>query len=195
MRRKTFDAIATAAGLLLVAVLLVAGGLLAWGSNFASGEVHSQLAAQKIFVPPAGSPALANPDIKPYLSKYAGQQVTNGDQAKAYADHFIAVHLNEMTGGKTYAELSSEAQKNPADTKLAGEIATVFRGETLRGLLLQAYAFDTMGKIAGYAAIASFTGAALFLLLSLLGLLHIRRTPGDADLRVPGWHPEAAAKV
>jgi hypothetical protein len=192
MRRKTFDAILTAGGLVLAVVLLVAGGLLTWGHNFVTDQVRTQLAAEKIFIPAAGSEALADPAIKPYLTKYGGQQLTTGAQAEAYANHFIAVHLKKSTGGLTYAELSTQAQKDPTNTKLAGLVATSFKGETLRGLLLNAYAFGTMAKIAGIAAIASFGAAALMLLLSLLGMLHLRKVPADAELHVPGWHPEAA---
>jgi hypothetical protein len=182
MRRKTFDALLTAGGVVVAIVLLVAGGLLSWGHNFTKDQVRSQLSQQKIFVPPAGSEALADPQIGPYLNRYAGQQVVTGTQAKAYADHFIKVHLSEMTGGQTYAQLSSKSLANPSDTKLAGQVQTVFRGETLRGLLLNAYAFDTMGTIAGIAAWASFIGAGVMLLLAALGLLHMRRTPADAEI-------------
>jgi hypothetical protein len=65
---------------------------------------------------------------------------------------------------------------------LAGKVATVFKGETLRGLLLNAYAFGTIGMIAGIAAIAAFVGAALFLLLALLGLFHARRTDPTEEI-------------
>ncbi|MBO0870825.1 MAG: hypothetical protein J2P15_19895, partial [Micromonosporaceae bacterium] len=124
MRRRTFDFIATAIGLGLTLVLLVAGGLLMWGYSFANGEVHDQLAAQQIYFPKLGSDALASPQIGPYLNQYAGQQLTTGAQAKAYADHFIKVHLSEVADGKTYAQVSSEAQANPSDTKLQGEVNT-----------------------------------------------------------------------
>ncbi|MCW2672333.1 MAG: hypothetical protein JWP14_922 [Frankiales bacterium] len=191
MRRKMFDALLTVTGLVLAGVLLIAGGLLAWGSHFVSTQVHDQLAAERIFVPPAGSDALNDPAIKPYLAQYAGQQVTTGKQAEAYADHFIAVHLKGISGGKTYSELSAQAQANPTDTALAAKVNTVFKGETLRGLLLNAYAFGTMARIAAIAAVVSFAAAALMLVLSGLGLLHLRRTPADAELAVPGWHPEA----
>ena len=209
MRRKTFDAILTAGGLVLAVVLLVAGGLLTWGSNFVGDEVRTQLSAQKIFIPPAG-PALEDPAVKPYLSKYAGQQLVNGDQAKAYADHFIAVHIAKTSEGRTYAELGAAQtalKAQIADAEKAGTSTTalqeqlttlnqtretVFKGETLRGMLLNAYAFGTMGKVAGIAAVGAFVGAGLMFLLTLLGVWHLRRTPADAELRVPGWHPEAA---
>jgi hypothetical protein len=87
-----------------------------------------------------------------------------------------------MAGGKTYAELSTESRANPDDTELAGLVQTVFRGETLRGLLLNAYAFGTMGVIAGYAAIAAFVGAGVFVLLSVLGFVHRARTAVTSEI-------------
>jgi len=127
MRRRTFDALMITAGLALAAVLTVGGGLLTWAHSFVSDQVGTQLAAQQIYFPEKGSDALADPAIKPYLSQYAGQQLTTGAQAKAYADHFIAVHIDEMTQGQTYAELSAKSLANPDDQKLAGLVNTVFR--------------------------------------------------------------------
>jgi hypothetical protein len=171
------------AGLVLAAVLLVAGGLLTWAHVFVSDQVQQQLVAQKIFFPPKGE-AINDPAIKPYLTKYAGQQLTTGPQAKAYADHFIAVHIKEMSGGRSYSELSTASRAAPNDAKLAGLVNTVFKGETLRGLLLNAYAFGTMGQIALYAAIASFIGAGAMLLLALLGFAHLRRTDPATELSI-----------
>jgi hypothetical protein len=181
MRRRTFDGLMATAGLVLAAVLLVAGGLLTWAHTFVHDQVREQLVAQKIFFPPAGE-AIADPAIKPYLTQYAGQQLTTGPQAKAYADHFIAVHLKEMSGGRSYAELSTASRAAPNDTELAGLVQTVFKGETLRGLLLNAYAFDTMGQIALYGAIVSFIAAGLMLVLSLLGFAHMRRVDPATEL-------------
>jgi hypothetical protein len=184
MRRRTFDALMTVAGVVLTVVLTVAGGLLFWAHSFVADQVTTQLSSQQIFFPDRGSDALNDPAVKPYLSQYAGQQLTTGPQARAYADHFIAVHLEEMTGGQTYAQVSAKAMANPDDQKLAGLVATVFKGETLRGLLLNAYAFSQMGTIALYGAIASFVGAAVLLLLSLLGAAHLRRVPADEEVRL-----------
>jgi hypothetical protein len=193
MRRKSFDALASAAGLVVATVLLAASGLLFWANSFVSDNVHSQLSAEKIFFPKAGSESLQAPAVKPYLTKYAGQQLTTGDQAKAYADHFIAVHIKAIGGGKTYSELSAQAQASPDDAALQGKVATVFKGETLRGLLLNAYAFGMMAKVALIAAwIALTTGLAL-LVLAVLGAVHARRTPTDVPVHVPGWHPEQVA--
>jgi hypothetical protein len=180
--RRTFDALMATAGLVVAAVLVVAGCLLVWGHQFATGNVRGQLAAQRIYFPAKGSSELADPRIGPYLNPYAGRRLTDGAQAKAYADHFIAVHLRAIGGGLTYSQLSAKAMAQPNNAELAGQVDTVFRGETLRGLLLNAYAFWKMGQIALYAAIAAFAGAALMLLLAGLGYLHLRRVNPAAEL-------------
>jgi hypothetical protein len=184
MRRRTFDALMVVAGLALAAVLLVAGGLLTWGHNFVSSEVRTQLVAQKIVFPPASSPAiksLPKADAKA-MSVYGGQMMTTGAQAQIYADHFIAVHLGEIGHGQTYAQLSAKALADPKNTALADQVAIVFKGTTLRGMLLDAYAFWQMGQIAWIGAIVAFAGAALMLILSLFGAWHLRRVPETAEV-------------
>jgi len=176
-------------GLVLAIVLMVSGGLLFWGYSFANHNVHDQLAAQKIFFPPKGSDALKPPEIGRYLNQHAGQQLTTGAQAQAYANHFIAVHLKEAAGGKTYAQVSSLALRNPNDTKLAGQVQTLFRGETLRGLLLNAYAFWKIGQIALIASIASFILAGVMLVLTILGFWHLRRVSPTEELLARAIHP------
>jgi hypothetical protein len=157
-----------------VVVLVVFGGLALWAYTFTTTSVHNQLAAQKIYFPEKGSKALEDPAIKPYLERYAGQQLLTGPQAKAYADHFIAVHLSKVAGGQTYAEVSAKAQKDPGNAQLKQQADTLFRGETLRGLLLgDAYAFSVIGQIALIASVAAFTGAALMTVFVLLGVWHM----------------------
>ena len=188
MRRRTFDALVSATGLLLAAVLLIAGGLLTWGHVFVSNQVHNQLVAQKIVFPTTTNPefkALPKADAAA-MAPYAGQTMTTGAQAQAYADHFIAVHLQGIGGGKTYSQLSAESLANPSNAALKAQAETVFQGETLRGLLLNAYAFWQMGQIALIAAIVSFVAAAIMLVLSGFGFWHLRRTPAEAELLAAG---------
>ncbi len=195
MQRKTFDSLVSAAGLLLVAVLLVAGGLLTWTSSYINNEVHTQLAAQQIYFPAANSPAVAAPEFQA-MRQYGGQLMTTGPQAEVYADHFIANHLKVIGGGKTYAQLSTASLAQPTNTKLAAQVGTVFKGETLRGLLLNAYAFGTMGMIAGIAAVVAFVGAGLMLLLCLLGIFHARRvSPTEQLLNAPAPAPRELEPV
>jgi hypothetical protein len=204
MRRRTFDILVATAGLFLAITLIASGAMLTWAHTFIGNEVHTQLASQQIFFPAANSKAVAAPEFAA-MRQYGGQQLTTGAQAEVYADHFIANHLKAIGGGKTYAQLSAEAQLQPKNTVLAGEVATVFKGETLRGLLLNAYAFGTMGTIAGIAAIAAFIAGAVMLVLSGLGLMHARRTspateilsghpahtpgPGTSPVRANGRQP------
>jgi hypothetical protein len=181
MRRKTFDALVTTVGLVLAVILLAAGGLMMWGHSFVDSQVHNQLAAQKIVFPPSGSPAIKAPEFAA-MHQYAGQLMTTGAQAEVYADHFIANHLTEIGGGQTYAQLSAKALAAPKNLKLAGQVDAMFKGTTLRGMLLNAYAFWKMGELALWGAIVSFTGAALLLILSALGYAHLRRVSPVAEV-------------
>lgn len=184
MRRRTFDALMVVAGLALTAILVVAGVLLLWGNSFANSQVRSQLAAQKIVFPTTSNAefkALPKSD-QAAMKVYAGQEMLTGAQAQTYADHFIAVHLQEIGGGLTYSQLSAKSMAQPNNAKLAGQVATVFKGTTLRSMLLTAYAFWKLGEIALISAIVSFIGAAVMLALSLAGVWHLRRVPEDAEV-------------
>ena len=154
----------------IVLVLAVGGGLLAWGGSFASDMVHDQLADQRITFPEKGSPGF-DAATYPGLQQYAGQAVDNGPKAKAYANEYIKVHLQATAGGKTYSEVSSLSRANPTDTKLAAQVQTLFRGETLRGLLLYAWGWSVVGSIALLTAWAAFAGAAVVLMALIYGLV------------------------
>ncbi len=114
--------------------------------------------------------------------------MTNGAQAEAFADHYIQAHLNAMSGGKTYEEISGEyiqlsKDANADQTKLKelGDLRqTMFMGATLRGMLLNAYAFGTMATLAGIAAVAAYVGAVVMIVLSLLGFRHAKGATGEA---------------
>jgi hypothetical protein len=198
--RATLDKLISWAGVLLAVVLLVAGGLLTWASTFVGNQVHDQLAAQHVTMPTdqTGLADLPAAD-RDALSPYAGQQLTTGPQARAYANHYIAVHLREAGGGKTYSEISGQYLQQCSDPaqastaacqKLGGLRQTMFMGETLRGLLLYGFAFATIGTIAGYAAIAAFVAAAALIVLIGLGFWHSRRaaTTVAADEQPAGAH-------
>jgi hypothetical protein len=172
-------------GALLTVVMITAGALLWWGFSFANGSVHDQLAQQKVFFPEKGSPALASSEIGPYLNRYAGQQLVNGAQAEAYADHFIGVHVKDIAGGKTYAEVSALALRDPKNATLQTQAQLLFRGETLRGLLLNAYAFWKVGQLARIGSIVSFAMAALMLVLTALGFVHAGRVSAKEELLAP----------
>jgi hypothetical protein len=162
----------------MVLVFAFCAGFLYWGSGFVNGMIHDQLAAQQIYFPAkdsAGIKALPAADATA-VQRYAGQQVMTGDQAKVYANNFIGVHLKAVAGGKTYSQVSAAAQANPQDPKLAAQVQTLFRGETLRGLLLNAWGWSQVGMYAFYAAIGLTVAALVVFLALLFELVALART-------------------
>jgi hypothetical protein len=153
-----------AVGVMIVGIVAVVGG------SYDKKVVRDQLVPQKIFFPASNSPALL-----PGVKQYAGQQLTNGSQAKAYANNFINVHLSEIAGGQTYAQVSTAALAAPKNVKLAEEKATLFQGETLRGLLLNAWGWSLVGTIA---TLAGWLLIALGAILFLLPLANLRANGG-----------------
>ncbi len=175
--RKSIDKVLVLFGIVATIVLLVVGSLAWWTYSFTTTNIKNELASQKIFFPPKGSPALASPQIGPYLNQYAGQQLLTGAEAKAYANHFIAVHLSEIAGGQTYAQVSAESLANPANAQLKQEAQILFQGETLRGLLLgDAYAFSMVAEVAQVVAYVLFAGGVVMFVLVLIGIVRIKLT-------------------
>jgi len=189
LKRRTIDSVLIGIGAVLTAALVVAGALLLWGSDFAADYVDDELSSQNVTFPDA---AALEEEGRSDLVQYADEFVNTGDEAEAYAS-FINGHLQNIADGATYADLGRpERAANAAVEAAVGEGAdqatidelqaeadtitgqrdTLFKGETLRGLLLTAFAWATVGKIAGYAAYAAFAAGALMLVLVLLGLRH-----------------------
>ena len=189
--RRRVDHLLIGAGAVVSVVLVVAGALLLWGNDFAEDYVGDELTAQNITFPPE---EVLLEEGRDDLVGFAGEQVTTGAHAEAYAS-FIGGHVADIGGGLSYAELGGPeraaeaalteavAAGAPADevaeleaeaAAIAGQRETIFRGEMLRGTLLNAFAWSTMGRIAGIAATVAFVGAAFMALLSLAGVLHLR---------------------
>jgi len=185
MNRSTLDKLISSTGLLVAIVLIAASCALFYAHNFVHTQVVSQLSAEKIYFPPSGASALtALPTVNSQaMSKYAGQQLTTGAQAKVWANDFIAVHLEKIGGGETYAQLSTKAMADPTNTTLAKQVQTVFQGETLRGLLLNAYAFDTMATVAYIAALGALAAGIVLSVLAVLGFYHSGRVKGKTQKR------------
>lgn len=173
--RKAIDKVFVLLGVMATVALLGASALGWFGYHFATTQVRTELSEQKVYFPAKGSPAF-DPKEFPDIQKYAGQLVDNGPKAKAYANGFIGRHLEKIAGGKTYSEVSTMAMKDPTNTALQQQKATLFQGETLRGLLLgDGYAYWTFGMMALYASIGALAGAIVMGVLVLLGLRHLKR--------------------
>jgi hypothetical protein len=188
MRRKVFDILASSVGVVVVVVLLVAGGLLTWGASYTKSNVHSQLAQQEIFFPPKAAfehpkPGTEiTPSMIPSVSQYAGKELLTGAEAKVWANDFIDVHLSEMPYHGVYAKISTAARAEPTNTKLAALEQTSFQGTTLRGLLLEAYGFATIGEVMMWGAVASFVMALVLAMLVGLGFRHAQQVSPEVEL-------------
>jgi hypothetical protein len=174
MSPKTLTVLART-GLALMVVLGAAGGLLIWGSTYVHNSVQNQLAAPKAaFAHPKVGTEIT-PNMIPSVSQYAGQQLLTGQQAEAYADHFIAQHLQNMAPGQTYASLSAKSLAQPGNAKLAGLVQTVFRGDSLRAMLLNAYGWWKVSQITYIAAICAFALTGLSAIGSAVAFARSRR--------------------
>lgn len=193
LKRRTIDSVLIGIGIVATVVLVTAGGLLTWGNRFASDYVSDELSSQNITFPTAeGLTAEGRTD----LLSHAGDRLDTGNEAQAYAS-YINGHLAKVAGGATFADLGGPERAAKAATKATLDAAapqadidalqakadviseqrnTLFKGETLRGLLLSAYAWSTVGQIAGWAALGAFVAAAVMAILVVLGIVHHRRT-------------------
>lgn len=197
MKRSTLDRFFVVGGLALAVLLLALGVVLKSNANFANDYVHHQLSDQKItFTPKAG---LAPEEQKTEcLVDNADKPLETGKQAECYANEYIALHLTEVNDGKTYSESSGAARAAREEattateegaanadaldteaTALDGKVQTLFRGETLRGLLLTSYGFSEFGRKADQAATVAFLAAFVLLLASIAGLVHALRTKNE----------------
>jgi hypothetical protein len=189
LKRRTIDSLLIAVGAVTTVVLAVAGGLLTWGANFSNDYVDDELSSQNISFPPAEA---LEEEGRTDLLEFAGRDVNTGPEAEAYAS-FIDGHLQDIADGATYADLGTPERETAAaveaaiengasDAEIAelqgeadaisGQRNSLFKGETLRGLLLGAFAWSTVGRIAGIAAVVSFAAAAAMLVLVALGIRH-----------------------
>jgi hypothetical protein len=192
VKRRTLDIVFSVGGLLLAGLLLVLGLVLQDQADFAQGYVKDQLTAQRITFTPVAN--LSDEERQAAcLTANAGDGLTTGKQAECYANEYIGLHLTEVNDGKTYSETSGESRALQAEAteaaasapdapetialeeradELSGKVDSLFRGETLRGLLLTSYGFSIFGERAHQAALVAFAAALVLLLASIAGFIH-----------------------
>jgi hypothetical protein len=207
MKRRTLDVIFSGGLLVLAGLLLVAGLVLASNASFANNYVTDQLSQQNITFKTADT--LTDEERQAdCLVAYAGQRLITGKQAECYANSFIGLHLKSTANGQTYADLGvpqsqlrtqiaqAETANAPNLADLQEQLAdvtsqreTLFKGETLRGLLLTSYGFSEFGTKAGQAATVAYVAAGLVLLLAIAGFLHALMTPASKAFAAPDAEP------
>src|SRR4051794_10559440 len=210
MKRRTLDIIFSAGGLALAGLLLVLGLVMTSNANFAKNYVKTQLAQQHITFTPADK-LTDEEKTQPCVVANAGKPLTTGKQAECYANNYIGLHVAAVADGQTYADLggpqsalkaqikTATASNDPSVADLQKQLDTVtaqretlFKGETLRGLLLTSYGFSVFGVKGGEVATVAYGVAALLALLSIAGFVHAFRTPKE---EVVGVHEPVATTV
>ncbi|MPZ71084.1 MAG: hypothetical protein GEU71_16400 [Actinobacteria bacterium] len=183
--RSLIDRLISSAGAVIAVALFALGGAAIYGGNFALDNVRDRLEPQNITFPPAE--AMSDFDKAEGLAAFAGQKVDTGSEAEAFS-RYIGGHLAEVNEGKTYSETSSESRgyaaevgENPTEAEVAamaeldGKVQTLFRGETLRAILLNAYGWWTVGLITFFAGIGMVIAGLFLAVLVTLGLRHARK--------------------
>jgi hypothetical protein len=206
MQRRTLDLMFSLGGLALAGLLIVMGLVLTSNANFAKDYTEEQLSAQNISFK-AADKLTAEEKQAACLVEYAGQQLRTGAQAECYANEYIGLHVKNSAEGRTYAsqgdfvnglkaQLAAAQKATPPDQAVIADLntkvtaanaarETLFKGETLRGLLLTSYGFSVFGEKGGQAANVAYGVGALMLILSLAGLYHAHRTPRTKGFAVP----------
>jgi len=214
MRRRTIDILFSAGGMALAGLLVVLGVVMTSNANFSKNYVRDQLTAQNIDFKPAAD-LTDEEKAAPCIVENAGKQLTSGKQAECYANEFIGLHLESTADGMTYAEIGvpqGEARAKLTAAQATGDAAAIaaaqkqvtdlttkreslFKGETLRGLLLTSYGFSVLGEKAAQAATVAYLGAGLLALLALFGFIHAFVTPRDKGFAVPNTVEEMERMV
>jgi hypothetical protein len=175
MNRKAWDQIVSASAAVIAVAMIVLGGFAIYGGNFGRDNVQTRLEPQNITFPPLDA---MSPEEQQAVGEFAGQQVTTGAQAEAFS-RYIGGHLAAVNDGKTYSETSAAARAEGLDPDVAAELQgkadTLFKGETLRSILLNAYGWWTVATIALYAGYAMVAMGIVLGALASLGFRHARR--------------------
>ncbi len=197
MKRRTLDMIFSAGGIAVAILLVLLGFVFKTNADFADSYVHDQLAEQKISF--TAAEFLSDEEkASSCLIENAGTPLDSGKKAECYANDYIGMHLKGIGGGETYATIGAiqtKAKTALADAtaanasnvvelkaeldKITGQRESMFKGETLRGLLLTSYGFSIFGEKAALAGMLSFLGALVMLLASIAGFIHAFSTPKD----------------
>lgn len=182
MDRATWDRIVSGAGIVIAIVLILGGTAAIYGGSFGRDNVRERLAPENISFPPL---AAMTPQERAEVGDYAGESVDTGPEAEAFS-RYIAGHLAQVNDGKTYSETSAAARQEGLDPKVAAELQgkadTLFRGETLRSILLNAYGWWTIATLAMTVGIGMVLAGLLLAVLAFLGFRHANRQRRDAHL-------------
>jgi hypothetical protein len=196
MDRKVWDKLVSTAGIVLAVALIVLGGLAVYGGNFGRQNVRDRLEPQQVTFPPLEA---MTPEEQAEVGEFAGQQVVNGVQAEAFS-RYIGGHLVGVNDGKTYSQTSAAAREEGLDPDVAAELQgkadTLFKGETLRAILLNAYGWWIVATIALWAGYVMVAAGIILAILAVFGFRHAKKAAERAEVvQTNGRHEPAPVKV
>ena len=172
MDRSGWDRIVSGAGAVVAVVLIVLGTMAIWGGNFGRQNVQDRLVPQHIQFPPADA---MTPEERAAIGEFAGAKVDTGVEAEAFS-RYIAGHLAAVNDGATYSETSGAARAEGLDPKVAADLQAkadiLFKGESLRAMLLNAYGWWTLATIALWAGVAMVIAGLILGIFAIFGFRH-----------------------
>jgi hypothetical protein len=174
MDRSLIDRLVSWSGAVMALVLIALGAAAIFGGSFAQSNVRDRLSPENISFPPATA---MTPQEKVEIGSFAGQKVDTGPEAEAFS-RYIGGHLKEVNNGATYSETSAAARVEGIPAKQAADLGVkadlLFKGETLRSILLNAYGWWTVGQITLFAGIGMVVAGLVLAALTVLGFRHAR---------------------
>ena len=186
MERSGWDRIVSGAGAVIAVVLILVGAAAIFGGIFGRQNVQDRLEPQNIAFPPLEA---MTPEEQAEVGEFAGETVDTGKEAEAFS-RYIGLHLEAVNEGKTYSETSAAAREEglPPDeaAELQAKADTLFKGETLRSILLNAYGWWTLATIALWAGFAMVIAGLILGILSILGFRHAGRVEARSVQRRVG---------
>ena len=172
MDRSGWDRIVSGAGAVVAVVLIVLGTMAIWGGNFGRQNVQDRLVPQHIQFPPADA---MTPEERAAIGEFAGAKVDTGVEAEAFS-RYIAGHLEAVNDGATYSETSGAARAEGLDPQVAADLQAkadvLFKGESLRAMLLNAYGWWTLATIALWAGVAMVIAGLILGIFAIFGFRH-----------------------
>jgi hypothetical protein len=183
--RRLLDRLISWTGAIMAFAMVALGAAAIYGGSFALDNVRDRLEPQNIAFPPAE--AMSDYDKEIGLTAFAGAKVDTGTEAEAFS-RYIGGHLAAVNDGKTYSETSSESRAYAAEVgdnptaaetatigELSGKVETLFRGETLRAILLNAYGWWVVGSITMWVGFGAVAIGILLALFAFFGFHHAKK--------------------
>src|SRR6202140_5339415 len=100
---------------MIVIILARASGFLFYEGSFVTNMVKTELTAQQVVFPGAdqikAGGALDPAEFPQEIRDQAGNQVTDGNQARIYANDFLGKHLQGVANGLTYSGVGGKVSQ------------------------------------------------------------------------------------